>query len=889
MSKNKLTPEPAFQKPIAPGSKAIYSRDGTQVITVPRSERQDDEGEEDVDKIEFVAGDDIQFEYAHEGENAGGKKKKKKKKKQKQQQLAKQGDIHQEGDSITFNNIDFNTHSIVSAATTAASVFDGSSGKGKKDDKIWDTSSEEERHRIKQFWSGLSEQERRDLVRIEKDTVLQKMKEQQRHSCACQVCGRKRKALEQELEALYDAYYKDLEVYDEEDIPRDIFSFGSSLTIQGGILTVADDLLKNDGKKFIEMMERLAERRMARENETIANISEYDDEEEEDVNDERNDEEYYYYPDEEDEEEEEDDDDDEDDLEDDELDDDDLEDEDDEIDQASEEQRIREGRRMLQLFAARMFEQRVLTAYRQKVAEERQQKLLEELEEETRLKEEREAKKLKEKEKKKDKKRQQKLAKEKKEQERLQQEAALKAEQERQAEEARRKRQQQKEAERRAHEEERKRRQEEERKREAEKERKRREREEQEAKRRKEKEERKRQEELKREQERKRKEEEKRAREEEQERKKRVKELEEQQQQRKLKEQQQQQRQQQEELRRQQEEEEQKRHQQQQQQQMEQQQSHQREDSRSVSPAADSPTTANLLLAREKKVNGSHGRSKILLEQLNKPQSPPQNGTNHNPAPPPPPQQHFPPPHGPPPSNNMTPPLPAVPPHMMPHLGQNTTTTTAPPPPPPPQYQLPPQPSFTNQFSQMSLNQQPTASLTSSISPPMPANNGNSRRVSTPLVEHASPLWGNFNTSPSPSSYASSTNTSSTIPLQSYKLFGGVNNLWSPNGGTTTPGNGSIWGSSSTTTNPASLTTTDLRHAAIKAYKQYFGSSWINNNYIPAQVLFHSTNQMLGNMADQSQFNSACEFGVTDINGHLFEALPDNNGPVTHVRYKNVL
>ena len=28
---------------------------------------------------------------------------------------------------------------------------------------------------------------------------------------------------------------------------------------------MADDLLKNDGKKFIEMMEQLAERRMARE------------------------------------------------------------------------------------------------------------------------------------------------------------------------------------------------------------------------------------------------------------------------------------------------------------------------------------------------------------------------------------------------------------------------------------------------------------------------------------------------------------------------------------------------------------------------------------------------------------------------------------------------
>ena len=34
-----------------------------------------------------------------------------------------------------------------------------------------------------------------------------------------------------------------------------------------GILTVADDLLKNDGRHFIDMMEQLAERRMQREEE----------------------------------------------------------------------------------------------------------------------------------------------------------------------------------------------------------------------------------------------------------------------------------------------------------------------------------------------------------------------------------------------------------------------------------------------------------------------------------------------------------------------------------------------------------------------------------------------------------------------------------------------
>lgn len=58
--------------------------------------------------------------------------------------------------------------------------------------KIWSTSSTEERERIKEFWLGLGEEDRRNLVKLEKEAVLKKMKEQQRHSCACAVCGRKR-------------------------------------------------------------------------------------------------------------------------------------------------------------------------------------------------------------------------------------------------------------------------------------------------------------------------------------------------------------------------------------------------------------------------------------------------------------------------------------------------------------------------------------------------------------------------------------------------------------------------------------------------------------------------------------------------------------------------
>lgn len=60
----------------------------------------------------------------------------------------------------------------------------------------------------------------------------------------------------------------------------------ANCTGPGNILTVADDLLKNDGQKFLEMMEQLAERRMLREEEAAADIEEDSEEEEEDEEDE---------------------------------------------------------------------------------------------------------------------------------------------------------------------------------------------------------------------------------------------------------------------------------------------------------------------------------------------------------------------------------------------------------------------------------------------------------------------------------------------------------------------------------------------------------------------------------------------------------------------------
>lgn len=70
----------------------------------------------------------------------------------------------------------------------------------------------------------------------------------------------------------------------------------------------------------------------------------------------------------------------------------------------TEEQKMQEGKRMFSIFAARMFEQRVLSAYRERVAQERQHQLLRELEEEERAAAQKDAKKQNANQKKKDKK-----------------------------------------------------------------------------------------------------------------------------------------------------------------------------------------------------------------------------------------------------------------------------------------------------------------------------------------------------------------------------------------------------------------------------------------------------------------------------------------------------
>lgn len=108
--------------------------------------------------------------------------KKKKKNKKKSKSIKSQADM-----------VDAMMNHHVQLDNNRASSSSSSSKKPKEDDTFWSsTNNTEERQKIREFWLQLGEEERRSLVKVEKEAVLRKMKEQQKHSCNCSVCGKKR-------------------------------------------------------------------------------------------------------------------------------------------------------------------------------------------------------------------------------------------------------------------------------------------------------------------------------------------------------------------------------------------------------------------------------------------------------------------------------------------------------------------------------------------------------------------------------------------------------------------------------------------------------------------------------------------------------------------------
>ena len=165
-----------------------------------------DEDEQDYQSYDMLHGD-ANGQFVEDFVPSGSRKKSKKKKKGKQTQ-----DLHEaERRNLKTEISDIPPPPPPPPTSLQATAYRSALRNPK--DQIWNTSTQEERERIKDFWLSLGEDDRKSLVKIEKEAVLRKMKEQQKHTCSCTVCGRKRTAIEEELEVLYDAYYEELEQY----------------------------------------------------------------------------------------------------------------------------------------------------------------------------------------------------------------------------------------------------------------------------------------------------------------------------------------------------------------------------------------------------------------------------------------------------------------------------------------------------------------------------------------------------------------------------------------------------------------------------------------------------------------------------------------------------
>jgi hypothetical protein len=105
------------------------------------------------------------------------------------------------GNEISF---DFHTNTISQAISPASLPQNKEEVRGsvskkkikrkeaKKDDDFWNTESADEREKIRLFWAHMDESQRKELVKLEKEAVLSKMKNQQKFNCACSICGKKR-------------------------------------------------------------------------------------------------------------------------------------------------------------------------------------------------------------------------------------------------------------------------------------------------------------------------------------------------------------------------------------------------------------------------------------------------------------------------------------------------------------------------------------------------------------------------------------------------------------------------------------------------------------------------------------------------------------------------
>ncbi|KAI8335768.1 salt tolerance down-regulator-domain-containing protein [Chlamydoabsidia padenii] len=327
----------------------------------------------------------------------------------------------------------------LSPVTTSRSIESSTCGTNNntatENDGVWSSNdSADERLKLREFWQQLDQDYKEKLLMMEREDLLLKMNNHRRHGSHCFLCGKKRMIIEKEIKNVYEIYCNELDrsrnqqqpqststcvantqdtsctrshhhllgtektdpqhnqdkpivdtphhdtssLPDSKKAPLDMltyFHLRNGITLKNDMLTVSDELLKNNGEPLMHMMDLLAEQRLdelrySKEQENG------DDKQMDDMCDEYRD-----------------------------YDNEDNEYACDSPHAEEEEDHVDININIFKIFVAKLFEQRVLFAYREKVAQKRQEQLLQELDKEDQCQKEQSLKKQRDIEKKKERKR----------------------------------------------------------------------------------------------------------------------------------------------------------------------------------------------------------------------------------------------------------------------------------------------------------------------------------------------------------------------------------------------------------------------------------------------------------------------------------------------------
>ncbi|GAV29718.1 hypothetical protein PMKS-003220 [Pichia membranifaciens] len=140
---------------------------------------------------------------------------------------------------------------------------------------LWDFEFPEDIPDMIEFWIGLPYEKKREIASIDFLKELEQIHNHQKPQGSCRLCGNRKSLIEKELEKLYNGYYNvrklATESLDECDLNIETINAiffiveeekiveqeESTDSLERELLSMADDLVKNNGENFINLIEQL--------------------------------------------------------------------------------------------------------------------------------------------------------------------------------------------------------------------------------------------------------------------------------------------------------------------------------------------------------------------------------------------------------------------------------------------------------------------------------------------------------------------------------------------------------------------------------------------------------------------------------------------------------